>query len=294
VAQATTELGYVPNSAARHLRGTSTGVIALALPEALNRSSYYMSFAFGALAEATRHDYDLAIVADLSARAGLRPLRADGLLISDPRVDDPFIAALAGSPITVVTCEPVPEGPAPDGLVWSRHREAIHELMDEVAASGARRPALLACEGTVEWSRQVALGYTEWCRDRRCEPLTATLPYEATWAQMRETAADLLARHPDIDALVCGPDGSAVEIASVLALAGHEIGRTLAVAACVDSDRLEMHNPPITAIDVRPREAGATCARLLFDIVAGTAPANTQVEHAVRVVRRASTARLPA
>jgi DNA-binding LacI/PurR family transcriptional regulator len=48
-------------------------------------------------------------------------------------------------------------------------------------------------------------------------------------------------------------------------------------------------DPPVTAVDLRPREAGAACARLLFEILNGEAPPGTERVHPIELIVRAST-----
>ncbi|WP_432536721.1 LacI family DNA-binding transcriptional regulator [Kineococcus arenarius] len=291
VLEAARTLNYRPNGSARHLRRASTGAVAVALAETLSRSHYFMAFVFGIVAEASRRDYDVTIVNPSATRDGHRPLRADGVIVADPTRSDPFLAGLLSSGATVVSSERLPgPGPQPAGTVWSAHEQAMHDLLDAVGRSGARRPGLLVADESVDWAASLARGYRAWCDERGIAPALRTVPYDATWASMQETTAALLQEEPDLDALVCGPDGSASEIAPVLSRHGRTVGHDFALAACVDSAPVQTAAPAITALDLDPRGAGAACARLLFDLLEGTAAPGTAVEHPVVLRERASTA----
>ncbi|MGI5162424.1 substrate-binding domain-containing protein [Microbispora sp. CA-102843] len=82
---------------------------------------------------------------------------------------------------------------------------------------------------------------------------------------------DLMASRPDLDALVCARDGSALRALGTLRSLGRRVGEELLLASCVASQSLEMCDPPITAVDLRPRAYGASAAELLAEILAADA-----------------------
>ncbi|MFD0478786.1 substrate-binding domain-containing protein [Nonomuraea thailandensis] len=83
--------------------------------------------------------------------------------------------------------------------------------------------------------------------------------------------------------------GAATEVAPLL----REAGANVLLASCVDSAATRMADPPITAIDLRPREAGASCAELLFELLSGAAQPGTERVHPIELEIRASTAPRP-
>ncbi|MEV0198103.1 substrate-binding domain-containing protein, partial [Nonomuraea sp. NPDC050691] len=72
---------------------------------------------------------------------------------------------------------------------------------------------------------------------------------------------------------------------------GRVPGRDLLLASCVDSQAMQLADPPITAIDLRPREAGVRCAALLFDLLAGRAQPGAERVHPIELLVRDSTRR---
>ncbi|MEQ4719576.1 substrate-binding domain-containing protein [Nonomuraea sp. B19D2] len=66
-------------------------------------------------------------------------------------------------------------------------------------------------------------------------------------------------------------------------------GTGVKLASCVDSAATRQADPPITAIDLRPKEAGASCAELLFELLSGSAPMGTERVHPIELNIRAST-----
>lgn len=286
------QLGYVPNTAAQYLRKAATGTIAVILPEVLSRSTYYMAFVFGIVSRAADFDYDVTIVNPSEEQRRNRMIRADGLIMGDPRRDDPVLSVLLNYPVPVVTIER-PLGPeAPAGVIWSAHRAGMTQLLAELDGTGFRHPAMIVGVDDTEWTTELSAGFRDGCRDRGLEPVTAGVPFEAAPDQVRAATELLLREHPDIDAIVCAPDSSAIEVSAVLRRQGREPGTDVAVVSCVDSQALQFMSPSVTAIDLRPRAAGIAAADLLLDLMAGRAEAGTEREHPIEVIPRTSTARV--
>ncbi|MER6004713.1 LacI family DNA-binding transcriptional regulator [Nonomuraea angiospora] len=318
VAQVAERLGYVPNGSARHLRKASTGTIGLHVPEVLTRSSYYMSFVFGVVEQAARHDYDVTLITSGQRRS--RPPRVDGLVLGDPLGGDPVVESLMATGLPTVSCERFPGSRQADGVVWSEHASMLGRLLDHLRESGASRPALIVAGDESDWAASVHRGYLEWCAAHGVVPLVRRVSFDASGDEVRAAARALLdtaggsgrgAERSDgrsigrdagqgpgeagaalgrggdgpLDALVCAPAGAATEVAPLL----REAGVNVLLASCVDSAATRQSDPPITAIDLRPKEAGASCAELLFELLSGAAPLGTERVHPIELSIRAST-----
>jgi DNA-binding LacI/PurR family transcriptional regulator len=278
-------LGYSPNPSARSLRRASTGAIGLHLPEVLTRSEYYMSFVFGVVDQAARENYDVTLITS----GGVPTRRVDGLVLGDPLETDAVVRDLMASHVPVVTCERFPGDAEPAGVVLSDHAATLAELLDHLLAAGARRIALLASSSVTDWGATLQRAYRDWCGTHGMPERLRDLPFGSSTEALQGTVRALLDADPDIDALVCAPDGAAVAVVPVLRAAGRHIGDDLLLASCVDSSPLAHADPPVTAIDLRPRDAGAACARLLFDLFSGEAEPGTVRAHPIGLVKRAST-----
>ncbi|WP_433464524.1 LacI family DNA-binding transcriptional regulator [Spirillospora sp. CA-128828] len=275
-------LGYVPNGTARHLRRASTGTIGLHVPDVLTRSTYYMPFVFGVVENAAARDYDITLITSGSPS---RVPRVDGLILGDPLAGDAVVEKLMTSGLPTVTCEHFPGDAAADGVVWSRHSDKLTEMLGHLRASGAAHPALVAAGSESEWAASLQRGYREWCVDVGIPPAVRTVPFEAAAEDVHAAVEDLLAAEPHLDALVCAPAGAAARLQPAL----RRTGSPFLLASCVDSPAMSLADPPITAIDLRPREAGATCADLLFDLLDGRAAPGTERIHPIELNLRAST-----
>ncbi|MFB4268266.1 LacI family DNA-binding transcriptional regulator [Nonomuraea sp. GTA35] len=296
-------LGYVPNGSARHLRRASTGTIGLHVPEVLTRSSYYMSFVFGVVEQAARHDYDVTLITSGQRRA--RAPRVDGLVLGDPLGGDPVVESLMATGLPTVSCERFPGARQADGVVWSEHALMLARLLDHLRSAGAARPGLIVAGDESDWAASVHRGYQEWCAAHGVAPLVRRVSFDATGDEIRAAARALLGAGDGtpgaagdmlgagggmpMDALVCAPAGASTEVAPLL----REAGANVLLASCVDSAATRMADPPITAIDLRPREAGASCAELLFELLSGAAQPGTERVHPIELEIRASTTPRP-
>jgi DNA-binding LacI/PurR family transcriptional regulator len=269
VLAAVRELDYVPNAAARRLRGAETGTIGVHLPENPSVSAYYMEFLFGVLDHAVRHDRDVTVL------TGTRPPRVDGLILSDAQPGNPLLHA----DVPVVTCEDV-RGYRPDGVVWADHGAALRTLLDEL---GATRPALLVPAETTDWAARLSEGYRAWCTAHAAPDLLGRIDWIPTVEGLEAAVAAL----DGFDALVCGPVDTA---AMLLPALRPRLAEGLLLACATDSTACALTDPPITAIDQNPRLAGQRCAALLDDLLTGTAEPGARVEIPLRIVHRASTA----
>lgn len=279
------ELGYVPNGSAQHLRKASTGAIGLHLPAVLTRSNYYMSFVFGVVEKAAELNHDVTLIT--SGAPSRRPPRVDGLVLGDPLGGDPVVERLMSAGVPTVTCERFPGGARADGVVRSEHAAVVGDLLDHVRSAGGSRPALIVAGDESDWAARVHQGYREWCARRGVAPMVRTVAFDTSGEELHAAARDLLKTEPELDALVCAPAGAATELLPVIRECGRTVGSDLLLASCVDGPSMRSAN--VTAIDLRPREAGAACAELLFDLLTGAAPEGTERIHEIELIPRAST-----
>lgn len=289
VASAAAHLGYSINRSARSLRTATTGAIGLYIPQVLVRSEHYMSFVYGVVNEAAEFDYDVTlIVSGEESRPQYSP-HVDGLVLIDPVEGDKMVERLIATGLPVVSSERFPSGRQPPGVVWSDHGRYTTLLLDHLAARGARLPALIGSTTISEWSIRIQDAYRDWCRRAGIEPLIGVAPFGADPAFLQQAAGELLAREPGIDALIGAGDGVAAAIAPALTAAGHSIGVDLLLASCVDSSAMQALQPPVTAIDTRGGEAGAECARLLFQLLQGESEPGVSIELPLELHIRDST-----
>ncbi|MGV9311886.1 LacI family DNA-binding transcriptional regulator [Streptomyces sp. NPDC003691] len=275
VSDAARRLGYSPNRSARSLRTSVTETIGLHIPEFLTSAEYYMSFVFGVIEAATRASLNVTLISAGHLRHGPGAPQVDGLVLCDPMAGDPVVDRLMSCGLPVVTAERYVGNKESTGVVVSDHRTHLRELLDHLGDRGARRVAFLASDNTGEWATTLRATYSEWCAERAAPDLTHRAPFGSAPEVLQAEVRRMLARGRDVDAVVCAADGAAAAILPELRAAGHTVGEDLLLASCVDSSAMRLADPPITSIELHPRSVGAECARLLCEILAGTAPEGT-------------------
>lgn len=291
VDRAADRLGYTPNRSARSLRTATTEAIGLHIPEFLTRSEYYMSFVFGVVGEAGACGYDVTMItAGHPPRRGHMP-HVDGLVLCDPVAGEPMMEALIHTSLPVVTREPFPGGAPTAGTIRSDYGARVLELLDLLRDRGARRPAMLGTTTPSDWAFTQHGAYDEWCAGHGVDAVRREVSFAAAIDVPRAAVAAMLRDEPSIDALICVQDGVAASVQRTIESSGRVIGTDFLLASCVDSAAMRLADPPITAIDTKPRESGAACARLLFDVLAGHADDGTERYVPIELHPRPSTSR---
>ncbi|MFC8520609.1 LacI family DNA-binding transcriptional regulator [Streptomyces sp. NPDC057257] len=290
VLDAAARLGYAPNRSARSLRTSVTDTIALHIPEFLTSAEYYMSFVFGVAEQAARAGLNVTLLSSghLPYRRGTVP-QVDGLVLCDPFAEDPVVEQLMSSGLPVVTAERYVGDRQPTGVIWSDHDASMTELLDHLHASGARHPAFIASDTTGDWALTLQRSHARWCAERGLPELVSKVPFGSTPDALQGAVRKLLTEAPETDAIVCAADGAAAAILPELRASGRQVGDDLLLASCVDSTAMRTTEPPITAVDLRPRTMGAECARLLCEILSGETPKGTVRTLPVDLRVRAST-----
>jgi DNA-binding LacI/PurR family transcriptional regulator len=283
VLDAARRLGYTPNRNARSLRTSVTDTIALHIPEFLTSAEYYMAFVFGVAEQAARAGLNVTLVS-----SGRIP-QVDGLILCDPMPENPVVDQLMNAGLPVVTAERYGGDGQPAGVIWSDHETSLTELLGHLRARGARRPAFIASDTTADWSLTLQRTYARWCAEHDTRQLLRKAPFGSPPEVLRDVVGELLAGTPETDAIVCAADGAAAAVLPEIRSAGRVVGEDLLLASCVDSLATRTAEPPITAIDLRPRQMGAECVRLLCEILAGEAPRGTIRTLAIETIVRAST-----
>ncbi|MFF1946343.1 LacI family DNA-binding transcriptional regulator [Rhodococcus qingshengii] len=290
VLQAARELDYVTNNAARALRSATTKTIGLHLPDSMTRTDYYMSVVFGVLEQAAEDGYDVTLMTSKHKSGQARIPHVDGVILGDPLVSDPIARQLMRLPIPRVTMERLVDDDAVTAVLWSDHEKWIEKLLTHMLEQGASAIGLLASSEVTDWGGRVQYAYREWSERNGLSAMISELPFGSTPQQYADATVEMLNAHPAMNGLLCGPDGSAAAVVRVLRERGIRVGDDFLVAACVDNSAMLMCDPPITAIDLSPREAGSACVRLLLEVIRGHATPDATRTFPITAHFRGSTA----
>lgn len=286
------DLGYSPNRIARNLRASSTGVIAVYLPENVTTMSYYMEATFGMIDQAESTGRIVTFIPHSREVAKTGAFDADGIIILDPVPEDPLVVRLLDLELPVVSGEPIPPGlREPEGQVVSDHVAATVEILDAFAAAGAKAPALVTTDERMSWVTIVEDTYRSWCAHHQSSPRLESASLENLAASTRQATRELLTVEP-ADAILALTEGSVLNVVTSAAEFGRTVGDDLLVAAAVDSPILGYTDPAITAVDLRPRNFGRTCVSVLERVLSGEQERSGQLSDTVQstVIHRASTA----
>lgn len=262
------EMGYEINRQAQNLRIQRAGAIGVYVPPDATGYEYYLAFAFGVVDEAMRRETPVVLIPNGSTEASLARDHVDGYIVIDALDDDPQLRRILATGKPVVSAEPLPNGvAAAAGTVSFDHEQGTIELLDHLAASGARRIGLISPPLNTSWARQINAAYDRWCAGHDRECLVVGAPFLADASSVERPVEELFAGEVAPDAVVVAQDGIAAAVAAAITARGYAIGADVLLAACVDGLAVRSSIPPITAIDLVPRQHGKACADLLLSLL---------------------------
>ncbi|MFH8249427.1 LacI family DNA-binding transcriptional regulator [Microbacterium sp. B2969] len=269
-------LNYTTNSGARNLRRARAGSIGLWLPRGLHFMEYYMNFAFGVAESVRDRELTVSLISGDFPAARAHSLHVDGFVMADVDGQDPLARAILETGRPIVASELVPPGmPQPTATVAADHATATRLVLDRLRRGGATSIAILTPEIDQTWVTGVDRTAVEWSAESGIDVTFVRLEGVPEATALHDTVCDLFETAPGIDAIVCVPEGLGVGVLSALRELGHTVPDEIQVVSYVDSPTLPIVQPPISALDLRPREAGLRAGELLISIIeeGRTAPA---------------------
>ena len=292
------ELGYVPDHTARSLRRGTTSTVAAIIPDITN--PFYPAFVRGIQDVVARHGFDLIAFntdGDLEQeRKGLRAAlagRVDGVVITPLRVPNSELAAVVRQGVAVVT---LAQGGEPDpaaGIdnVFIDNVAMARAAIDHLVARGHTRIGMITGAVSTPARSGRAQAFREAQRDGRIDPDPALMGAgDYTVEGGRAITVDLLALEPRPTAIFAANDLMAMGAMGAIREAGLRIPQDVALIGLDDIPTAALVHPPLTTIAQHPEQLGRRAAELLFERLAGTAPAEgRQVRMPYDLVVRGST-----
>ncbi|MFF7277945.1 LacI family DNA-binding transcriptional regulator [Streptomyces griseorubiginosus] len=298
VRQVAEELGWRPSTAARALSGEGAATVGFVLArpaETLGVDSFFLQLVSGiqeVLAE--RHLGLLFQVAeDVQEecevyRRWWAEHRVDGVLVVDPRTDDPRTGVLdeLGLPAVVIGGTPDERHP---GLstVWADDAGAMAAVVDELYTLGHRRIVHIAgLPGLAHTERRIRTLRAEAERRGLTGVRSVTTDYSdaegaAVTRRVLEAPAPPTALIYDNDVMALAGVAAATEL-------GHSVPADVSVVAWEDSALCRMVKPWLSALSRDSVEFGRTAARELTALLDG-GPARTVRVPVPRLIVRDST-----
>ncbi|MFF8606564.1 substrate-binding domain-containing protein [Streptomyces sp. NPDC015346] len=293
------ELGYRPNLRAQRLRRGEAKAIALAssMPFAVaagpSRLGFYMEIAAAAAESALLHGYALVLVPPVQSGSGLHSVDIDGALVVEPDVNDVAVAHLKerGLPYVALGRPVSPDEAAP--YIDLRGELVAELLLAHLHEQGARRPALIIGSGERHAAVDARAAYERLAAEHGWTPIVATAPEAGGEEAGYESCAELLARHPGIDAVCALVDAFAVGAVRAIKDSGRAVPDDIMVVTRYDGLRARTCEPPLTAVDLHLDRAAADAVELLLGQLRGDVTTGAVVTSpAPRVIPRASSLRV--
>ncbi|MHB8892571.1 MAG: LacI family DNA-binding transcriptional regulator [Candidatus Limnocylindrales bacterium] len=296
VEEAARELGYHPHGAARALAGGASHTIGLVLrqsPEQVTADALLAETLWGIASEARAAGYRV-LVEPLSPDGGrysdlLLSQRADGLIVSGPRIDDEELSALVADGFPIILQGSLPASPAPSVDVDNRAGARI--AVEHLLGLGHRR---IGCITNAPLAYTAAADRLAGYRDAL---EAAGIDYDP--AQVVEGAFDAASGHaaigrlltdvPDVTALFVASDIVAFGALRALREAGRRVPADVSVVGFDDVPLARHFDPPLTTIRLPANALGAAAGRALVDRLAGR-PTNLRTLLPTELIVRESTA----
>ncbi|MGW0561731.1 LacI family DNA-binding transcriptional regulator [Streptomyces sp. NPDC003016] len=298
VERAITELGYVPNHAARTLAGSRTGAVALVVADSERRffaEPFFSDIVRAVGAELADHEMQLLLTLVRSDRERMRFAQyaraggVDGVLLVSVHGEDPLPDMLA-------------ELDLPTVLSGRRSAEETLSYVDSDNAGGARaavRHLMASGRRTVATITGPLDMYVAQSRLRGYrEAMTQAFGgVETSWIAEgdfseesgRRATAELLRRHPDLDAVFAASDMMAAGALHTLHAAGRRVPEDVAVVGFDDSPFARHTDPQLTSVHQPVEEMGRTLVRLLLKEIDDPGTAWRHVVLRTRLMQRGST-----
>jgi LacI family transcriptional regulator len=286
------ELGYVPNAAARSLRRRATKVLGLLLPDFAD--PVHGLVAAGFEAEAARRGFAVVFAAgdgdpsrERQALRVFREQRTDGVATVSGLLD-PAEAADLFPPdhlVSVQADDPglADTGDAPSGAIRTDDAAGMRAIVRHLVGSGYRSFAYVSigrtCANLIrQGAVEVALGEAGWAGALRIVRTDLD-----AWRRPGGIVAELVRDLPE--AIVCFDDKLALSVLDELRRAGVEAPADCAVTGFDDIPFAALARPRLTTIRTNAAELGRGAAEMLDTaIVTGAMPPSRRlpVELAIR------------
>jgi DNA-binding LacI/PurR family transcriptional regulator len=276
VERAIQRLGYTPNRAARSLVTRRTDSVGLVIPEPtahLFGDPFFPRLVRGISEILSRGDLQLVLLTPQTPSDEQRLARfltgghLDGVLLVSLHGEDPLPAFLRDQGIPVVVGGRPPVG-AEVSFVDVDNIEGARSAVRHLVDRGRRRIATLtgpldmaAAADRLEGYR-AALSEAGLPADRSLE-LSGEFDQEVA----RTRTADLIRRHPDVDAIFAASDPMAAGALQAFRQAGRRVPDDVAIVSFDDSALAVSAEPPLSSVRQPIEEMGREMARLLTRMV---------------------------
>ncbi|MET0132560.1 MAG: LacI family DNA-binding transcriptional regulator, partial [Kibdelosporangium sp.] len=270
------QMGWAPNNAARALSAAKSGSVGLLLArpaKILGLEPFFMQLFSGIEAELSDRSLALLlqVVPDVRTecevyRRWWAERRIDGVIVVDPRTDDPRFEVLAelGLPSVVVGSKVADEQ---RGGVWADEHVGVRSILEYLAALGHTRIARVAGLPELKHTQDRTDAFDEVAAELNLT--TQVVHSDYSGEQGGQATRRLLSARPRPTAIMFDNDVMTVAGLSVAQEMGLTVPKDLSLVSWDDSALCRLVHPPLTTLSRDVAEYGAAAARILTAVLAG-------------------------
>lgn len=261
VKRAADELGYRPSGVARSLRMRRTRSLGLIVTDIAN--PFFPELVKAADDRARELGYSILLgTAAYDERQTMHYLnlmadhRVDGMIVASSQLSADGWKWLAASPVPVVVANAEPDG-VTVSVVTSDNVGASRIAVEHLVQLGHRRIGYI--RGPERYTAAVPRieGFRAACADAGLDPsATPVIGGEADVASGGRAAAALLARHPEVTAIYCYNDLTAIGVLRALRDAGRRVPDDISVVGLDDIAAASWTAPSLTTVAQRKADMG--------------------------------------
>ena len=282
IAQATKErvresfarLGYVYDRAAASLRKNQSLAVGLVITQLSN--PYFAEFVEGIQSELDDRGMDVLLGISAEDRARQRRVlvsmserRVDGVVVIPAHQSEP--ADFAGLHMPIVMLARRVKGFDTDYVGGDNYAGSVAATNHLLVTHGARRPAFIGGHVYSSAREERLGGFLSAAGALRIKvPVRNQPACVPDRVVARNVAAQLIARDPKVDAIVCFNDAVAFGVVDAVADAGLQVGRDIRVIGFDDVKDAERARPALASVSVPAETAGRRAAQLLLKRISGS------------------------
>ena len=286
VTEAIAELGYVPNRAARSLVTRRTDTLVLIVherPDTVFADPFFASVLRGVNHALSPTEFQLVLLQAQGEAQRDRALRyvgnghVDGVLLISLHGDDIMPNAITAAGVPLVMAGRLLAG-KPVDYVDADNVGGARDAARYLLGVGRRRLATIAGPADMSVGIDRLHGYAEAVREAGDEASAKRVVVgDFTEASGQRAAAELLADHPDLDAMFVASDLMAMGALRALRAAGRRVPEDVAVVGFDDAAFAAYADPPLTTVRQPVELMGQEMVRLLLARVADPYAQPTEV-----------------
>lgn len=297
VLHAIQELKYRPHAGARALASARTSVVGLVIPlRAGQNVPVVMEFVAAVVARARAFDHDVLLLTQDEGVEGLHRVAAsalaDALILMDVQAKDSRVPVLRrlGVPAVLIG---VPERHTGLSAVDLDFAAAGTLAIDHLAELGHRvvgfvgQPPAVYERGT-SYAPRLLSGMRATARRQSVKLEIA--PCESSFDGLQACVADLLAKQPEMTALLVHNESVLPSLVSVLRQHRRHVPRDISVVAICPDDMASTHSVQFTNIAIPAHELGTIAVDMVLRQVEGLAPTETRLLAPVLTMRSSTSA----